>query len=189
MNALKRYAIKSVMFISSYFPLYIMLLILHHQKYVGTENLKQLRIIVFLMTMLIGISISIISLFFLIISRGNKSLIIEEIDRPDDTIISYMMTYIIPILTTNTIDKGELTVNIILFILIGYLYVRLNLLYLNPLWSIFGYLSYRINSDLVIVTNIDYQKLKNAKANNIEVIGFHIANDIFVAQKKDNNNL
>jgi len=165
-----------------------MLLILHYEKYDTPCELKQPKAISFLIVMGICLLVSVISLIFLMVSRGTKSLQIYEIERPDDTIISYMMTYIIPILTTNALDKGEVIVNIILFLLIGYLYIKLNLLYLNPLWSMAGYLSYRINSDTMIITNIDYLKLKNAKINDIKVKGFYIANDIFVAQKKDNEN-
>lgn len=186
MSILKRYSVKSLMFLSSYFPLYIMLLILNYEKLDSFCELKKIKTMVFLALMLICITVSILSVLFLKSGKGNKRLHIEEIDRPDDTIISYMMTYIIPILTTSSMDKGEIIVNIILFLLIGYLYIRLNLLYLNPLWSVFGYLSYRANSDVVIITNIKYTELKNKKLNNIPVTGFYIANDIFVAQREDN---
>lgn len=183
---IKRYIVKWMMFISSYFPLYIMLLILHFDKYDSICEIKRVKVIIYLIVMIICISISLVSLVFLKVSSGNKKLIINELERPDDTIISYMMTYIIPILTTDLVNRGEIIVNIILFLLIGYLYIRLNLLYLNPLWSIFGYLAYRINSDVVVITNINYNELKLKRNSNKEIYGFYIANDIFVAQRKDN---
>ena len=106
----------------------------------------------------------------------------NEIERPDDTIISYMMSYIIPILSVNFNDYGVIAVNFFMFLLIGYLYIRLNLLYLNPLWSIGGYLSYRANSEVIIITNIKYAELKKMT----KIRGCYIANDIFIAQKKEN---
>jgi hypothetical protein len=187
MATLKRYIIKSIMFISSYFPLYIMLLVLHYDKYNEIHELKKFKVAIFVAVLLVCILLSLLSLILLKLSIGNKPLRLEDIERPDDTIISYMMTYIIPILTTNFLNKGEIFVNIVLFLLIGYLYIRLNLLYLNPLWSIFGYLSYRANSDVVIITDIKYSRLKQIKNNNINLKGFYIANDIFVAKSKNNN--
>lgn len=183
---LKRWVVKSMMFISSYFPLYIMLLILYYDKYNALYKLRAIKTAIFVIAMEICIIISIISLVFLKISRGTKALKIEDIERPDGTIISYMMTYIIPILTTNFLNRGEILVNIILFLLIGYLYIRLNLLYLNPLWSMFGYLAYRVNSDVVIISNIKYSSLKKMRNNDENVKGLYISNDIFVAQKDDN---
>ena len=180
---MKRILIKSILFISSYFPLYIFLLVLNIEKYNSVEKLRNLPSILFLLTMIIATSLSIGSLLFIKFSNsGTKKIKIDNIERPDDTIISYIMAYIIPILTVNNINKYEIIVNIFLFILIGYLYIRLNLLYLNPLWSSFGYISYRINNDTVLITNYDITELKNISRNNLEIKGFFISNDIFIAK-------
>lgn len=183
---MKRNFIKCVLFISSYFPLYIFLLILNIERYNSKEELNSLPIKIFLGSMLIAIILSIASLLFIKYSSyGTKKIKVENIERPDDTIISYIMTYIIPILTVNDINKYEIIVNIFLFILIGYLYIRLNLLYLNPLWSSFGYISYRINNDTVLITNYSISELKNLIKNNQEIRGFFMSNDIFIAKKKE----
>ena len=186
MEKAKKFCVKSIMFLSSYFTLYLMLLILHYDKFNEIEKLKNYKVVLFLVGIFICLVVSFYSVYILKNSKGVKWIKIVELERPDDTIISYMMTYIIPILTTNFINNGELIVNIMLFLLIGYLYIRLNLLYLNPLWAVAGYLSYRINSDKVLVTNIEYAKIKSIRDNNIELKGFSISNDIFVAQKSDN---
>lgn len=183
---IKRIIVKCIMFISSYFPLYIMLLILHYEKYDTLEEIMRIKVVVFCSVMMICIIISIISVIMIKFSVSGKRLRMSEIERPDDTVISYMMTYIIPVVTTNLLDKGEIMVNIILFLLIGYLYIRLNLLYLNPLWSLFGYLSYRINSDVIVITNIKYKDLKTKSRNNIKLNGVFLADDIFLALKKYN---
>ena len=181
---MKRILIKCILFVSSYFPLYIFLLILNIDNYNSKEELGTFSTIIFLVAMLVAIILSIRSLLFIKFSNyGTKKIKIEDIERPDDTIISYIMTYIIPILTVNNMDKYEIIVNIFLFILIGYLYIRLNLLYLNPLWSSFGYISYRINNDTVLITNYDITDLKNISKNNLDIKGFFISNDIFIAKK------
>lgn len=183
---IKKIIVKCIMFISSYFPLYIMLLILHYEKYDSLKELKKIKVIIFCAVMVACIMISITSVILIKLSVSCKILNIPEIERPDDTVISYMMTYIIPIVTTNLLDKGEIVVNIILFLLIGYLYIRLNLLYLNPLWSAFGYLSYRANSDVIVITNIKYKDLKIKSRNGIGLNGVFLADDIFLALKKYN---
>lgn len=181
-----RSIIKFLMFISSYFPLYIMLLILHFNKCteIVVDEKLNIKILIFFLAILLCIILSLVS-FLLLKSDGvTKRLKIKTIERPDDTIISYMMTYIIPILTTVMSDNGAIIVNIILFLLIGYLYVRLNLLYLNPLWSMCGYLAYKVNADVIIITNIKYSELK--QMNKTPIKGYYLANDIFVAKKKNN---
>ena len=82
------------------------------------------------------------------------------------------------------INKYEIIVNILLFILIGYLYIRLNLLYLNPLWSMFGYIPYRVNNDTILITNYKISELKIKLKNNQSIKGFYMANDIFIAKKE-----
>lgn len=170
------------MFISSYFPLYIMLLILHYEKIKTVFSIITLKKVIFLIAIFGGILVSLISTIIILRGSGCKPLQIKEVERPDDTVISYMMTYIIPILSTDFQEYGVIAVNFVMFLLIGYLYIRLNLLYLNPLWSLVGYLSFRVNSEVVVITNIKYSELKKVQT----LKGYYIANDIFVAQRNDN---
>lgn len=170
------------MFISSYFPLYIMLLILHFGKLKTVFEVVTVKKVAFLICMGIGILISLLSTLIILKGTGTKQLIVSELERPDDTIISYMMTYIIPILSIDFQDYGVIAVNFIMFLLIGYLYIRLNLLYLNPLWSMAGFLAYRVNSEVVVITDIKYTELK--KINKLK--GYYVANDIFIARKENN---
>lgn len=94
------------------------------------------------------------------------------------------MTYIIPLLSSNFDKKPAIIVNFILFLLIGYLYIRLNLIYLNPLWAIFGFITYRTNNEKIIISNMSYEELNKRKQTGI--FGYYILNDIFVAKKEEN---
>ncbi|MBS5720854.1 MAG: hypothetical protein KHW50_00490 [Clostridium sp.] len=182
---MKKNLMKCLLFISSYFPLYFFLLVLNFDQYNSYEKIKRIPIIIFLISMLICMIVSLISIVLIKVSKnGTKKILIENIERPDDTIISYIMTYIIPIVTVNNISKYEIIVNILLFILIGYLYIRLNLLYLNPLWSMFGYIPYRINNDTILITNYKMSELKNKQKNGQLIKGFFMVNDIFIAQRE-----
>lgn len=174
--------IKIMMFLSSYFPLYIMMLILYFEKYNNVCTVPTLKKIIFLVCSALAIVISIISVYLLHKSDGNKEFKFEKIERPDDTVISYIMTYIIPLLTIDITKNSTIAVNFLLFIVIGYLYIRLNLVYLNPLWAIFGYISYRVDDDKILITNISSNNLKKIKA----LYGYYLVNSIFVAKRKDN---
>lgn len=186
MRKIKKCAVKIIMFISSYFPLYVMLLILHYDKYDSIEKIKQPHKVIFCVVILLCILLSFLPLILFRKSKKENSLKLNELERPDDTVISYMMTYVIPIVTTNFLDNGEVIINVILFLLIGYLYIRLNLLYLNPLLSAFGYLSYRVNSDMIVITDIKYAELKSKVRGKVSLGGVYLANDIFLALKRNN---
>lgn len=170
------------MFLSSYFPLYIMMLLMYFEKYNNVCADPTLKKVIFLLGCCGAIIISVVSVFLLLKSGGNKEFKFEKIERPDDTVISYIMTYIIPLLSIDIAKNSTIAVNFLLFIVIGYLYIRLNLVYLNPLWAIFGYVSYRVDDDKILITNIPSNNLKKLRA----VYGYYLVNSIFVAKQKDN---
>ena len=142
-----------IMFISSYFPLYIMILILYISKLSkGT--------IIFIIVL---ICISIISLIIFKLGKGTREINFDDFENPDDAVLSYVMTYIIPLINNGDNLKEVYIVNILLFILIGYIYIRLNLIYLNPLWAMFGYVIYRNTNRDIIITNVSRHALRHKK--------------------------
>lgn len=174
--------IKLIMFISSYFPLYIMLVILYAKKIITEFYKKNTIWIIFSIVLLILVIISLTSVILLKVGTGNKKKIINDLERPDDTVLSYIMTYIIPLIANEDSSAEVYIVNVLLFILIGYIYLRLNLIYLNPLWAMFGHIVYRDSDKDIIITNISRESLKNRKS----LYGYYLSNDIFVAHRKDN---
>ncbi|MGF3076202.1 hypothetical protein [Facklamia sp. P12955] len=174
--------VKIMMFISSYFPLYIMLVILYFSKIkTGIEN-KNVFWIVFTVALILMAVISLLSILLLKLGKGTRTVEIKELERPDDTVLSYIMTYIIPLIANDGSSKEVYIVNVLLFILIGYIYLRLNLVYLNPLWAMFGYIIYRGANKEIVVTNIPRESLRNKELLN----GYYLSNDIFIAHKKHN---
>lgn len=177
--------IKSIMFISSYFPLYVMLIILYARKIMTGFYEKNIVWIISFIVLLILIAISFGSLILLKAGTGNRKKAIENLERPDDTVLSYIMTYIIPLVANEDSSVEVYIVNILLFILIGYIYLRLNLIYLNPLWAMFGHIVYRDSNKDIIITNLSRESLRNKKV----LYGYYLSNDIFVAHKKDNQEI
>lgn len=174
---------RTIMFISSYFPLYIMIIILYLSKIEKGFLEKNILIIIFAALTLILIFISVISVILLKLGKGTQEKVINNnLENPDDTVLSYIMTYIIPLITNGDRSKEVYIVDILLFILIGYIYLRLNLIYLNPLWAMFGYIIYRDANKEIVITNISREVLRHKE----RLKGYYISNNIFIAHKKDN---
>lgn len=181
-----RIIMKLIMFISSYAPLYIMIFIRYYEYYNDVlENVSYTKIML-LCFLIIAMFVSVGSLCLLFKSNKCRNVEIKSIERPDDTIISYIMTYIIPLLSVDSDNvesmKATIIINFLLFLVIGYLYIRLNLIYLNPLWAIFGFFSYRFEEEKILITNIPYGRIKKLKT----IEGYYLLNNIFIAKKKDN---
>lgn len=174
--------VKLIMFISSYFPLYIMIIILYFKKILVGLSEKNITWMIFILVLAILIIVSLASVVLLKSGSVKKKKDVIDLERPDDTVLSYIMTYIIPLIANEDSSTEVYIVNILLFILIGYIYLRLNLIYLNPLWAMFGHIVYRDADKEMIITNLSRESLRNKKV----LYGYYLSNDIFVAHKKDN---
>lgn len=176
---------RTIMFISSYFPLYIIIIILYFSKLLKGLIERNILIIIFTFLLVLLIVLSAVSIILLKNGQGTREKLISNLENPDDTVLSYIMTYIIPLVTNGDNSNEVYIVNVILFVLIGYIYLRLNLIYLNPLWAIFGYLIYRDSNREIVITNISREELRHIE----KLKGYYISNDIFVAHKKDNDSI
>lgn len=179
---MRRILVKSIMFVSSYFPLYAFLLVLQFDNYkevfYGQFSIVPLF---FFLCMAMLILISIFSVYLLKKMRPTNNCSVEELKKTDEKAISYVFTYVLPILSISMSDTKLLIVNLLLFLLIWFLYVKLDLLYLNPLWAIFGYVPFECKRGCVI-SDMRFDEILNKR----ELRGTYIANGIFVAKKKDN---
>lgn len=181
---------KIKMFISSYFPLYVILIILLFLRI--DENLsfcelwlfKEAKLSFALYFLLVFVIISLFSVAELFLTKGNERYHFRDIKKTGDTIISYMMTYIVPILSIDFLSKDILIVNFILFTLIGFMYIRMDLVYMNPLWLLFGFYVFNTESDQKIISNIKYSELKNINENRL--CGHLICEGVYLIRKKDN---
>lgn len=173
---------KSMMFILSFLPLYLLISIMNlavfdrffHKEATPSDNLFIALIVI----------LSITSAASLIIFSKVPSvnyIHYSTIKRPKDIVLSYLFTYIIPFVAMDLDNLGTVLANIFLFLLIWCLYVRLNLFYINPILSVFGYLSYEADGK-IIITNIPYQELIHTHKLN----GAYFSDEIFVAKKQAN---
>lgn len=178
----KNIMFKLIMFISSYFPLFVMIIILWNKKICQGFREKNTFWIVFSVVVVIMIFMSIFSVIFLKKGNYSKRIDIKQISRPDDTVLSYVMTYVIPLVSGEGSSNEVFIVNFLLFILIGYIYIRLNLIYLNPLWAIFGYTIYKMEDECIIITDIPFTSIRHMSS----IKGYFLSNGVFVVNAKHN---
>lgn len=168
-----------MMFILSFFPLYILLIIMNLQA-LEDSFLAGNYLFFIIISMFFGISI--ITLILFIQLPAMNSIDFRIIRMPKDSVISYIFTYIIPLVSADTNKPETIVANLFLFFLVWLLYVRLNLFYLNPILVLFGYISYEAD-DKIVITNIPYYRLLHMN----HLRGSYFTNDIFIAKKADNN--
>ncbi|ALP03590.1 TPA: hypothetical protein KRE09_003981 [Clostridioides difficile] len=193
MNRLNYLNMRIKMFISSYLPLYLILLTIYSDKINSFDKIKLIirfedKIVsLFIIAVFILVIISFRTLIDLRRTKGNENHKFEFFNKTEDTIISYMMTYIVPILSTDFLSTKTMTINLILYSLIGLMYIKLNLIYLNPLWLLFGYSVYKSDNEVVIITNIPYGRLKTLRNTNLK--SSYLGNDIYLIQRSENDNI
>lgn len=182
---------KTFAFISSYLPLYILLMINNVNKDKNIAYWIAFGILIIL------VIISIIVLFCYLRGRGNRIDLAsnEQIDKlKSDSMINYLMAYIVPLSTINNDNFiGSIITNSILFILIGIIYINMNLVYLNPVLVLFGYVPYiSTKTGNVYIINFDIDKLirrsRTGTENSMPTIkATIIGNSILIIRKKDND--
>ena len=117
MNKYNLFIMKIRMFITSYLPLYIILLALQVRKYPLTfQREKMFLAATVLAIVLIGlIIIAILTTVDLFNTKGNELYKYKSISRTGDAIISYLMTYIVPLLSGAILTYEFFVVNVSLF--------------------------------------------------------------------------
>ena len=159
-----------VLFISYYIPLFITLVIFNldiNRTILFIKNIFTLKIKLksLLLNLTIGdiyfwwlIIISIVVLMYIYFlinkSEGYKdSIKIDEIDNENGTILEYIMTYLLSFSSSNFSDFTQINIQTIITFwlilsLIGNLYVKNNMLYVNPTLHIFfKYNIYKVKSN------------------------------------------
>ncbi|MFL2072011.1 hypothetical protein ACEN32_06870 [Marinilactibacillus psychrotolerans] len=199
-------------YILSYLPLYLMLLILNFQeslKFItgvfskitafsnnGSSYLNRLKdplkivvsvssstwffIILFL---LIVISVVVLIKFFSL--KGYKSTEVSLYSQVGEDIMSYVVTYLTPLLSIDIDDSGILIVNLILFGIIGIVYTKNNLIYLNPVFIVLGYNVLRDNNTQgLIITNYSVWDLREYHEDDKKVLSYKMDDSGLILIKK-----
>lgn len=155
---------KWLLFISSYAPLYLLLAINNYDfnitpvKYIrGVIGNDQK--VVFWIVIIILFVISFVSMGYFKFISQNESRKIQGLKPINENILSYLITYVIPLTAMDINSLNSLVVNALLFLIIGIVYVKSDLVYLNILLILLGFRVYNDTSDNVIITNFKKDEL------------------------------
>jgi len=163
-----------VLFFSSYSPLFLILAVRNLDKtMIGSAIL---------------VGISLLSLLFLgrfMNSAKHQALFhvtVTRVESRDSEVMAYIVTYLIPFLGISVSDFVDAVSLSIMLGLIAVLYVRSNLIYINPILGLWGYRLFEVETEngkiSALVCKRDYVK-----------IGSHIAvvspEDHILLEKKE----
>lgn len=152
--------VKVFLFLSSYAPLFVILAI----KNYSNENL--------VFAMLVLILIPNFILVFIIKKATTMSgdyYVITELENKSDQFLEYIIAYIIPFLGFNFDLLSDLIVVSMLFALMGFLYIKNDLVYMNPTMNLMGYSLYRIRSDKKTIMIISKKDINEDKVRGYEI--------------------
>lgn len=151
-------------------------------KFVGVWNLVQLNGIALFafVFMLLG------AYFYLNfngeVTRGATLLpkTITTIKNLNSEMLSFLITYIIPLACLDMDKSRSLIVLILILVLIGWIYIRTNLFYTNPTLAILGFKAYQIDtastSEMIII-------VKNKLVIGDSIYPRKISDNIYYAKK------
>lgn len=149
--------VKLFLFLSSYSPLFIILAI---KNYVFTY---------FVVAMVAIIAIA-FSFLFLVLRKASKMSgeyqEITDMEDKSDKFLEYIIAYIIPFLGFSFNNIPDIISLAIIFVMIGILYIRSDLIYMNPILNFMGYNLFKANSsngEFMIISKKDNQATRKMK--------------------------
>ncbi len=140
--------VRILLFLTSYFPLFVIIMIRHYQ---------QIEVFYVLIPIIVISSVALFRVF----SSLNKIVGMpisskSKIENSGSCILQYFLTYVIPFVTIEVLDWQNVATYGIIFFVIGVIYIKSDLIYLNPTLLLLGYKIYKvttINDEIVVITN------------------------------------
>ncbi len=148
---------KFLLFLSSYIPLFIVLGFLHYTN----------EVFVIGIAVVIIITLIFLGLLFKLAGRiGSYPSKITGFKDINDMSLEYIITYIFPLLFLNYTDFGVVAGLLIIFVMIAYIYIRSDLIYMNPILNLLGYNIYKGVVDernIIIISKRDAKDIGRQK--------------------------
>ena len=144
--------LRSMLFLSSYAPLIVILAVLLWSTGPRFERQLPLLSLSFSLPLwstglaVVGIlSIFVLYLFLRSLKKAQTTRIeVEEIQQRDEEIVSYLVTYALPFLAAPFEDKEKAIGLGIFFVVVWLLQIKLNLLHINPVLAAVNYHVYEV---------------------------------------------
>ncbi|NSP27474.1 hypothetical protein HRE78_12535 [Enterococcus faecalis] len=177
------------LYISSYLPLYFLLVYKGWDELNknGTHEIPTKVVLVYFSVLIILIVLGGGTICCFLRKNPDKTEKIQgSFSSTGDNVIIYIMTYLSPMLSIELANFSSLIINLSLFILIGVLYVKNNLIYLNPVLLILGFYIYEWEGNgckRVIITNMTLSELNASSKEGDYVKARKFENDIWLYKK------
>ena len=162
------------LYVSSFFPLYILLIVNNYTYFNSIQDLRKILLFeellpsLFSYVLIFLMIFSFISLFTILRIKLHDKHSFTGICKTEDNLLSYVVTYLVPILSIDITKANSLLVNVGLFSLLGFIYVKNNLVYLNPLFLFFRYNVFLTDKNEVIISNYDIYDLKHLEGTRLK---------------------
>lgn len=172
--------IKWIMFITSYTPVILLLISQNWNKLIVSSNFKYILAI---STFIIIGSFIYLSYTFNIKTKKimSKAFYINKIENKTNEVINYLIVYLFPFMSIDISKPNHIVSFVILFFLIGIIYVNTNMIYINPI------LTYILKYNIYNVTSSDgSSKILLSKKSKSELIiineiqAINISNDLWI---------
>jgi len=153
------------LFLGSYTPLFVLLALLEWDNAIfGALKIATLSVNILPLAFLALATVGIIAtVSFLLVARtlSPTSITPKIVDSHMQETLAYLITYLIPFVGFEFTDIPGVIANALLFLIIGFLYIQSNMIYLNPTLALMGFRVYRIQ-----INNKDKLMLANAAIKN-----------------------
>ena len=170
---------KGLLFISSFLPLYILLMVQFSDFDKSIMyNLIEHKVAYSVLMGLIVVSIA--TFLYFIFCKMNKEEDFGKVESVNNEVLTYFITYIVPLTTLKEDDINSIIINLILFFVIGVFYVSENQFYLNVLFKFTGFNVYQDDNKKIIISKKPLVKISNKSHVKVKKLG----NRIFLINKK-----
>ncbi|MCG7314134.1 hypothetical protein MHL30_13275 [Priestia flexa] len=162
------------LYVSSFFPLYILLIIDNYKYFTSWKKIKDIISFeeflpsIFTYVLIVLIALSFVALWVIMRISLNERHSFVGVCKTEDNLLNYVVTYLVPILSIKVTQANSLLVNLGLFLLLGFIYVKNSLVYLNPLFLFFRYNVFLTGNDEVIISNYNIYELKGMEKERIQ---------------------
>ncbi len=144
----------------------------------------------FRLILLCLIILSVFEIIKLFISSGSeiKNLPKEiEISPESDSLMNYVVTYFTPLISFDLQDIKSVVMNVLLFLIIGLMYVGSSATYLNPVLGIFGFKIFGVSGfphAHHIISSFSFDEIETIKNRGDEIIRYRFGDGIYVIKAK-----
>lgn len=180
------YLSKWLMFISSYFPLYLWLICIN-VPWRAMRNLWAFDTRSILIMVLIVLSvISAIQVIVLLRGNGSERKPVPqnlEINPESDSLMNYIITYITPFLTLDINRPETLWQNLFLFVVIGLIYAGSSATFLNPLLGVLGFKVFGVSGSRDahhIISSLSFDEIQKAQLTQDDLRQYRIGEGVYI---------